>query len=130
MNGLLTALIALCLFASGCAGHSARTVEARRALDRHDGKGALALYNKELEVTSGKDLPEKVSGDNALLLMDRSVILQQLEDYTNSSRDLQTADKQVEMLDFERSTSHEIARYLFSDDVGPYKARPFEKLFV
>jgi uncharacterized protein len=128
MNGLLTALVALCLV--GCAGHSARTVEARRALDRHDAKGALALYNKELEVTSGKELPKKVSGDNALLLMDRATILQQLEDYTDSSRDLQTADKQVEMLDFERSTSHEIGRYLFSDDVGPYKARPFEKLFV
>jgi uncharacterized protein len=130
MNGLLTALIALCLFGSGCAGHSGRTVEARRALDRHDAKGALALYNKELEVTSGKELPKKVSGDNALLLMDRATILQQLEDYTNSSRDLETADKQVEMLDFERSSSHEIGRYLFSDDVGPYRARPFEKLFV
>ncbi|HEY6877656.1 MAG TPA: hypothetical protein VI299_06530 [Polyangiales bacterium] len=126
------ALYALCIavFASGCAGHSARTVDARRALDRHDAKGALALYNKELEVESGKDLPKKVSGDNALLLLDRATILQQLEDYTNSSRDLETADKQVEMLDFERSTAHEIGRYLFSDNTGPYKARPFEKLFV
>ncbi len=134
MNGLLAcsraAFLALCLFATACAGHSARTQEARRALDRHDAKTALALYNKTLEVTSGKELPKKVSGDNALLLLDRSTILQQLSDYTNSSRDLETADKQVEMLDFERSTSHEIGRYLFSDDVGPYKARPFEKLFV
>jgi hypothetical protein len=130
MNGFLTALLALCLFASGCAGHSARTVEARRALDRHDAKGALALYNKALDVTSGKELPKKVSGDNALMLLDRSTILQELEDYTNSSRDLETADKQVEMLDFQRATSHEIGRYLFSDNVGPYRARPFEKLFV
>jgi hypothetical protein len=126
------AFVALCIasFASGCAGHAARTLEARHALDRHDAKSALALYNKELEVGSGKDLPKKVSGDNALLLLDRSTILQELQDYTNSSRDLETADKQVEMLDFERSTAHEIGRYLFSDNVGPYKARPFEKLFV
>ncbi|MET0282872.1 MAG: hypothetical protein ABW352_00320 [Polyangiales bacterium] len=124
-----TALLALGLLA-GCAGHSAHTEEARRALDRRDPKSALASLNKELEVSSGKELPKKVSGDNALFLLDRSTVLQSLQDYTNSSRDLETADKQVEMLDFERSTSHEIGRYLFSDDVGPYKARPFEKLFV
>jgi uncharacterized protein len=123
-------LVAVTLFASGCAGHAARTVEARNALDRHDANLALALYNKELEVGSGKELPKKVSGDNALLLLDRSTILQELRDYEHSSRDLETADKQVEMLDFTRSSAHEIGRYLFSDDTGPYKARPFEKLFV
>jgi tetratricopeptide (TPR) repeat protein len=123
--------IALCAsFAGGCSGHSDRTATARQALDRHDAKGALALYNKELEVSSGKELPKKVDGDNALLILDRSLILQQLQDYQNSSRDLETADKQVEMLDFTRSSGHEIGRYLFSDDTGPYKARPFEKLFV
>ena len=30
---------------TGCAGHAARTVEARKALDRHDPKKALELYN-------------------------------------------------------------------------------------
>ena len=48
--------------------------------------------NKELDVQRGKELPKKVSGDNALLILDRSTILQQLEDYTNSSRDLETAE--------------------------------------
>lgn len=120
---------ALCL-TTACAGHSARTVEARRALDRHDAKTALALYNKELQVSSGGELPKTVSGDNALLLLDRSTILQEAQQYQNSSRDLETADKEVEMLDFSRSTAHEIGRYLFSDNTGPYKARPFEKLLV
>jgi uncharacterized protein len=114
----------------GCAGHSARTVEARKALDRHDAKTALGLYNKELGVGSGSELPKEVSGDNALLLLDRATILQEAQQYQNSSRDLETADKQVEMLDFTRSSAHEIGRYLFSDDTGPYKARPFEKLLV
>jgi len=125
------ALAALCtLWIAGCAGHAARTVEARKALDRHDPKKALELYNQELKVGSGSELPKQVSGDNALLLLDRSTILQQLDQFANSSRDLETADKQVEMLDFTRATSHEIGRYLFSDDTGPYKARPYEKLLV
>ncbi|MDB4976912.1 MAG: hypothetical protein JWN48_5253 [Myxococcaceae bacterium] len=123
------AVLALVL-TTGCAGHSARTIQARRALDQHDPGTALALYNKELKVESGKELPKETSGDNALLLMDRATISQELQKYQDASRDLETADKQVEMLDFQRSSAHEIGRYLFSDDTGPYKARPFEKLLI
>jgi tetratricopeptide (TPR) repeat protein len=114
----------------GCAGHAAHTLEARKALDHHDAKKALELYNKQLEVESGGELPKDTGGDNAVFLLDRSMISQQLLAYEHSSQDLQTADKQVEMLDFNRSTADEIGRYLFSDDVGPYKARPFEKLLI
>jgi len=127
-RGLLC--LAIIVVASGCAGHAARTVEARKALDRHDAPTALALYGQELGVTSGAERPQKVSGDNALLLLDRSTILQQLTQYRDSSRDLETADKEVEMLDFTRAPVHEIGRYLFSDNTGPYKARSFEKLFI
>jgi tetratricopeptide (TPR) repeat protein len=127
----LRALVFLSLaFAYGCAGHAAHTVEARKALDRHDPKTALALYNKQLKVSSGGELPADVRGDNAVLLLDRSLISQQLQAYKDASQDLETADKQVEMLDFSRSTMDEIGRYLFSDDTGPYKARPFEKLLI
>ncbi len=122
------ALLALC--ASGCAGHADRTRAARSALDARNPEQALKIYNDELKVKSGSELPTEVSGDNAILLLDRSTISQSLERYEDSSRDLEVADKQVEMLDFSRSTSHEIGRYLFSDDVGPYKARPYEKLLV
>lgn len=129
---LKRALPLACLVAllAGCAGHSARTKEARSALDARDPKRALELYNEELEVGSGSELPAETGDDNALLLLDRSTIQQQLVCYKDSSRDLETADKQVEMLDFSRSTADEIGRYLFSDDVGEYKARPFEKLLI
>jgi uncharacterized protein len=122
--------LALLAFSYGCAGHAAHTLEARKALDRHDAKTALALYNKQLKVSSGGELPEKVGGDNALYLLDRSMISQQLEAYKDASQDLETADKEVQMLDFTRGTMDEIGRYLFSDDTGPYKARPYEKLLI
>jgi uncharacterized protein len=128
-RSLRVAAILAVLLAAGCAGHAGRTTDARQALDRHDAKQALTLYNEELKV-SGNELPAEVSGDNAVLLLDRSVIFQQLDQYQQSSRDLEIADKQVEMLDFSRSTAHEIGRYLYSDSVGPYKARPYEKLLV
>jgi hypothetical protein len=47
-----------------------------------------------------------------------------------SSRDLEVADKQIELLDFKRGTTDEIGKYLFSDDTGPYKAPPYEKLMI
>ena len=105
-------------------------MKARSALDAGQPDKALALYNEELEVKSERDLPADSSGDNALLLLDRAVILQELGQFELSSRDLQTADKQVEMLDFSRGTADEIGRYLFSDDVGPYKSPPYEKLMI
>lgn len=113
-----------------CAGHEARTRTARDALDAGNPQLALSALNEELDVESAAELPENLDGDNALLLLDRALVLQQIGDYEHSARDLRVADKQVEMLDFSRSTSDEIGRYLFSDDSGPYKAAPYEKLMV
>lgn len=126
---LLGALLAVGALA-GCAGHSDKTKEIRTALDAGQPKRALQLLNEELETSSEKELPESVSGDNALLLLDRAMVLQQLQSYKLSSRDLEVSDKQIEMLDFSRSTADDIGKYLFSDDTGPYKAPPYEKLMI
>ncbi len=123
------ALLAL-LTLVGCAGHSDRTLEARSALDAGRPKAALQLYNEQLEVKSEKEIPEDVGGDNTLLLLDRSMILQQLEKYELASRDLELADKEIELLDFSRNALDSIGKYMFSDDTGPYKAPPYEKLMI
>lgn len=114
----------------GCAGHSAKTLEARQALDAGRPKRALELYNKALDVETPKDLPEDLGGEASLLLLDRSMVLQQLEDFELSSRDLEVADKQIEMLDFSRTAVADIGKYIFSDDSGAYRAPPYEKLMI
>lgn len=116
--------------ATGCAGHAARTEEARRALDRGQPREALRLLNEELGVDSAKQQPADISGDTALLLLDRSMILQQLGQYELSQKDIIVADKQIDMLDLSRSTGDDIGKYLFSDDTGPYRAPPYEKLLI
>ncbi len=114
----------------GCASHSDKTKSARSALDSGNAAEALRIYNAKLEVESEKELPKTVAGDNTILLLDRAMILQQLEKYELSSRDLQVADKEIEVLDFSRSTVDDIGKYMFSDDVGPYKAPFYEKLLI
>src|SRR5687767_4646643 len=111
-----------------CAGHADRTREIRSALDVMQPKQALKLVNEELEVDKAKELPDETGGDNALLLLDRAMILQQLDDYRWSSRDLEVADKQIEVLDLSRNAGTDLARYLFSDESGPYRAPAYEKL--
>jgi hypothetical protein len=121
---------ALALTLAACASHSDYTKDARSALDQGRTKDALAQYNEALDVDSAKDLPEKIGGDNVLFILDRAVVLQALKDDKLSSRDLEVADKQIEVLDFSRSTVADIGKYMFSDDSGPYKAPSYEKLMI
>jgi hypothetical protein len=129
-GGLRATALVAALAAFGCASHSDKTQPIRTALDAGRPKQALALINEELDVDNSKELPEETSGDNALLLLDRGMVLQSLDDHKLSSRDLQVGDKQVEVLDLSRNAAHDIGKYLFSDDVGPYKAPAYEKLMI
>jgi uncharacterized protein len=127
-KGLAAALLALGL--SACASHSDKTQPIRTALDAGNDKQALALLNESLDVKTAKELPKEVGGDNALLLLDRAMVLQALQDYGLSSRDLESSDKQIEVLDLSRNAMDEIGRYLFSDSAGRYKAPAYEKLMI
>jgi tetratricopeptide (TPR) repeat protein len=115
---------------TGCAGYAEHTRDARSALDRRSPEGALAIYNDALGVSDAKELPEDLGGDNALLILDRAMVLQQLGNYKLSSRDLGVADKQIELLDFSKSALSDVGSYVFSDDTGPYRAPAYEKLMV
>jgi len=114
----------------GCADHASHTLPARTALDAGHGDQALAALDKELEVDRPEDVPPKIESDKVLFLLDRAMVLNQLERYKLVSRDLEIADKSLEILDFKRGTQDEIGKYLFSDETGPYRAPAYEKLLV
>lgn len=125
---VMMSFVALAL--AGCASHADKTLAARSALDAGDPKAALKALNEVLDVKSEKELPKDVGGDNSLLLLDRAMVLQELDQYPLSSRDLEISDKQIEVLDLSANAAADIGRYLFSDDVGPYKAPAYEKLMI
>ena len=124
----------------GCAGHASAhrgcTDGARRGSDLTkplSSSTGSSRYPKPTEV------PAKVGGDNALLILDRAMVLQEIasrsevaasKEYALSSRDLELADKQIEVLDLSRSAVADIGKYLFSDDTGPYKAPTYEKFMI
>jgi hypothetical protein len=124
--GVLLAALA----ADGCAGYAEHTRDARAALDAGDNRGALALLDKRLDVDSEKDLPDDLKGEKILYVLDRSVVLQAVNEYDWSSRDLETADKEIQVLDFTRSTLDDISKFMFSDSSGPYQAPSYEKLMI
>jgi hypothetical protein len=132
-------LLAASVLVAGCAGHSSRTEGARTALDAGQPKEALKRLNEALGVEKAADLPKDGGGENVLFLLDRAMVLQEIgsrsetlkpTEYTTSSRDLETADKQIEVLDLSQGAAADIGKYLFSDDTGPYKAPTYEKLMI
>jgi hypothetical protein len=118
------------IWLAACAGHAERTLQARNALDAGHPAEALALLNEELGVDGADQVPNKTGAEVPLLLLDRAMVLQQLDRYQLASRDLQVADKNIEILDFSRNAADDLGRYLFSDDTGPYRAPPYEKLMI
>jgi hypothetical protein len=104
--------VALVLWLCGCASHSDHTKAIRSALDAGQPGQALGFVNEQLEVDDEKELPEKTGGKNALFLLDRAMILQQLGQNELSSRDLEIADKEIDLLDLSHNTGHDLAKYL------------------
>jgi hypothetical protein len=116
--------------AGGCASYSDHTKVARSALDAGRAREAADEYNKLLGVKSDSELPPDLKGDKVVQVLERSTILQQLESYPLSSRDLEVSDKNIEMLDFSHSTMDDVSKFIFTDDAGPYQSPPYEKLMI
>ena len=129
MLAAIFAAAAACSGLLGCAGHESRVASALNALDRGAPEEAVAALDQELGVATRDDLPALV-GDNALLLLDRGTVLQSLDAWKASARDLEAADKAIDLLDLSRGASSDLGKYLFSDSAGPYKGPAYEKLMI
>lgn len=122
--------VAFAVVGVGCAGHEDRVATALDALDRGSPAEAVAALNEQLEVATSAELPQDLEGDNALLVLDRGTVLQSMDDYKLAARDLGAADKAIDVLDLSAGAADDVGKYLFSDDVGRYRAPAYEKLLV
>jgi hypothetical protein len=126
----LAVAIGLALALLGCAGHESRVKGALDALDRGQPAAAVEALNEEMDLESARDLPADMRTDDALLVLDRGTIQLSRGEFALGARDLGAADKAIELLDMSRDGADELGRYLFSDDIGAYRAPAYEKLMI
>ncbi len=112
----------------GCATYSDRMRAARDLVQQGNYRAAVAQLDKLLGVEDSHAHPKRFRGDSALVLLERGMLHQAQADYDGSRRDLQVADKELELLDLRNSAASEVASYLYSDSAGPYKISPVERL--
>ena len=122
--------VVLALGPAACAGHSEHTLPVRTALDAGDTRGAIRLLDERMKVGGEGDLPADMGSDNALYVLDRGSLQQSVLAFDRSKRDLETADKAIDMLDLARNAGDTIGEYVFSGSSGRYRAPPYEKLLV
>jgi hypothetical protein len=115
---------------AGCASHSERMLPVRTALDEGQPREAIRLLGEEMGVKSDHDLPSDLGSDNALFVLDRGTIQQSVARFETSRRDLEAADKAIDMLDLAHGAKDTIGEYVFSGSSGKYQAPPYEKLLL
>jgi len=123
----LLVLLALCLY-SGCATYSERTAEARAHAAQGDYVAGAADLSRLLGVAQPGEQPAKFGDHTGLILLERAMTFQAQGLYGLSARDLEVADKELELLDISGDVVGNIGKYIYSDSAPRYKASPFEKL--
>jgi hypothetical protein len=113
--------------ASGCATYSDRTATARDAVARGDLDGGVAELNKFMD-TRGEELPKKWKGDTGLAVLERGTIFHAQGKWETSAKDLQAAEKELELLDISKNAVGKIGKYIYSDSAAKYKTPPTERL--
>jgi len=130
-RALGVALAAAALFAlDGCASHSERMLPVRTALDEGQPREAIRLLDEQMDLKTDADLPADIDSDKSLFVLDRGTIEQSVARFDYSKRDLEAADKAVDMLDLAHDAKDTIGEYVFSGSSGKYRAPPYEKLLV
>jgi hypothetical protein len=90
--------------------------------------GAVSSINSALGVSAAADLPETWSGGRSLAVLERSMFLQALEDFDDSSHGLSAAEQELELLDLKSDPVGELGSYIYSDSARTYKTPPSERL--
>jgi uncharacterized protein len=115
---------------AGCSTHVEQTRAMRSALDEGRPDLAVEALDEQLGVGEAGGLPADLSGDAALLVLDRASVLLAMGKHPASQRDFEAADKAIDLLDLSSNAGDTIGKYIFSDSVGRYVAPPHEKLLL
>ncbi len=83
-----------------------------------------------LGVDSYEQVPDKWTAHRPLAALERAVLLQAIEQYKCSARDLSVAETELDYLDLSADTLGKIGEYVYSGSAEKYKAPPTERLAI
>ena len=112
-------LILLTVILGACSSYSEKISHGRESMRRGQADEAVALLSEQLD--------ENDQGEKTLLTLERGIALQHAGRFQASTVDFQTADQELEVLDYTSMPVDEAAKYLYSDDSAPYRPPLFEK---
>lgn len=115
---------------SGCASYSDYVREAQQAMAVGQVTQAVDLVNERLEVDRALDLPADLGKNQVLLLLERATLLQAMGEYELAARDMGIVDQRMEWLDIGTSDAVALAKFVYSDDAGGYRAPAYERLML
>ena len=125
------AILAIAGLLEGCASHSERMIPVRTALDAGDPRGAIALLDQEMEVQARRaTCPRTWRATTRSSSSTAAASSRASAAFDHSKRDLEAADKAIDMLDLAHDAKDTIGEYVFSGSSGKYQAPPYEKLLV
>ena len=112
----------------GCATYSEKIESVKSLAAQGDYRGAIGDVNAALGVSSNDELPDRWGPERPLAVLERGSLLQAIEDYAGSSRDLSAGETELELLDFKHDTAGQIGKYIYSDSSQDYETPPTERL--
>ncbi len=125
---LIASLLLFSLFGSGCATYSERIESATEQVSVGDYRGGIADVNEILDVGSIDELPESWDSEQSLAVLERGSLLQAIEDYKGSARDLGAGETEIELLDYKNDVGGTIGEFIYSDSAKDYRTPPAERL--
>lgn len=115
---------------TGCASYTQKMEEPRRAVSAGDPEAAVEKINRRLKVEQLDERPADIDGENTLYLLERATLLQAMGHYESASRDMIAVDQRLEWLDIQSDTTDRILEFVYTDEAGPYRAPPHERLLL
>jgi hypothetical protein len=112
----------------GCATYSETLQATVNAVDQGNYTAAIQEMSRKIGSPPNESIPADLPVDGPLWLLERGTLLQATAAFEFSARDWTAADDGLEWLDLSANGLATIGRYIYSDDVGPYRAPPSERL--
>jgi hypothetical protein len=81
-------------------------------------------------VDSADELPDRWTADRPLAVLERGSLLQAIESFEQSARDLSAGETELELLDLKLDTVGQIGKFVYSGSAQTYETPPTERLVL